>query len=106
MILNYVFGGDDDHEGDDYDYEIEYDDVITAVADYFCSCFINDYVRKKCKTHEEVNAAKSSKTRLTVRHIIEYVLKEFDLVTDDVEEDMRDIITDYYESDAYSDYRN
>lgn len=106
MILNYVFGGDDDHEGDDYDYVIEYDDVIKAVADYFSSCFISDYVRNHCKTQGEIEAAKSIKTKRTIRHILEYVLKEFDLVTDDVEEDMRDIITDYYESDAYSDYRN
>ena len=106
MILNYVFGGDDDHEDDDYDYEIEYDDVIKAIADYFCSCFIMHYVREKCKTQEEIKAARSSKTKSIVRHIIEYVLKEFDLVTDDFEEDMRDIITDYYESDVSSDYRN
>lgn len=105
MILNYVFGGDDDHEGDDYDYEIEYDDVIKAIADYFCSCFISDYVHKHCKTQEEIEAAKSIKTKRIIKHILEYVLKEFDLVTDDVEEDMRDIITDYYESDAYTEYK-
>lgn len=104
MILHYEFGGDDDHPGEDWDHEIDYYDVEKALAYIMADYIIPTLVRKTNASPSQRD--KLIKMRPIFENIIQIVLHEFDLVSDTLEEDFRDDIEDYYENEAYEEWRD
>ena len=102
MILHYEFGGDDDNPGEDWDHEIDYQDVEKAVAYIMPASLIPVLVRKTNASSDQRD--KLIKMRPIFEDIIQIVLHEFDLVSDTLEEDFRDDIESYYENEAYEEW--
>jgi putative lipoic acid-binding regulatory protein len=98
MTITYEFGGDDYHSGDDFEYEVEYDQRVEAIADYMADNYIHHIIQKHKPSSEQVKKLRHSKKILA--DAFAYTLKDFDLVTDEVEDDMVDIIKEYWEEDA------
>lgn len=102
MLLHYEFGGDDDHVGDDYEYDISYKQVEEAIADYFADNYLYHIKREHRLTPDQLH--KLSQTKKVLKDAFLYTLKDFDLITDDVEEDLEEVIHDYWEDEAFSDW--
>lgn len=102
MIINYEFGGDDDHAGDDWEFEVSYDMRIEAIADYFADDYINHTVKTTKASQEQEQKLRSSKK--VIKDLLSYVLKDGDLITDEIEEDFRDVIEEYWEDEAYEEW--
>ena len=104
MIIWYEFGGDDDHPGEDYEFEVDYDMRVEAIADYFADNYIHHVVQKTKPSQEQVKKLRASKKVLV--DVITTTLSDFDLVTDELEEDLRDTIKEYWEDQALEDWSN
>lgn len=104
MTITYEFGGDDYHAGDDFEYEVDYDQRVEAIADYMADNYIHHIIQKHKPSSEQVKKLRLSK-RVLVEAFI-YTLKDFDLVSDEVEDDMVDIIKEYWEEDAQEQWIN
>ena len=105
MTLFYEFGGDEYHVGDDFEYEIDSDEVVEAISYYMADSYIHHIVHK----HKNLPPDKVKdliKGKKVLAKALAYVFKNFDLVTDEVEDDMEDIIKEYYEDEAYEAYKN
>ena len=98
MTITYEFGGDDYHSGDDFEYEVDYDQRVEAIADYMADNYIHHIIQKHKPSAEQVKRLRHSKKILA--DAFAYTLKDFDLVSDEVEDDMADIIKEYWEEDA------
>ena len=96
MIITYEFGGDDYHDGEDFEYEV--------IADYMADNYIHHIIQKHNPSSEQVKKLRHSKRVLV--EAFSYTLKDFDLVTDDLEDDMVDIIKEYCEEDALEEWIN
>ena len=102
MILHYEFGGDDYHSGDEYNYEVSSDEVTEAVADYMADNYLY-YLKKKHQfTSEQLH--KLDQTKKVLVDAFNYTLKDFDIVTNDIEKDLEDIIHNYWENEAYKEW--
>lgn len=98
MIITYEFGGNDYEPGDDFEYEVDYDQRVEAIANYMADNYIHHIVQKHKPSTEQVKRLRHSKQILA--DAFAYTLKDFDLVSDEVEDDMIDIIKEYWEEDA------
>lgn len=104
MVIYYEFGGDDDHPGEDFEYEVDYDTRVEAIADYMADNYIHRIVQKHKPSAEQIQKLRKSKRALA--DAFYYTLKDFDLVSDEVEDDMQDIIKEYCEEDAMEQWLN
>lgn len=99
MVLHYEFGGDDYHEGDDFEHEVDRDQIVEAIADYMADSFIAFLIRKK--NPDKTGADLLRKQKRTVKQIFQWLIKEYDLLYDDEDErDWEDIIKEYWEDEA------
>ena len=104
MVITYEFGGDDYHAGEDFEYEVDYARRIEAIADYMADNYIHHVIQKHKPSTEQVTKLRQSKKVLA--DAFEYTLKDFDLISDEVEDDMIDIIKEYCEEDALEEWSN
>ena len=104
MVITYEFGGDDYHDGENFEYEVDYDQRVEAIADYMADNYIHHIIQKHNPSSEQVKKLRHSKRVLA--EAFAYTLKDFDLVTDDLEDDMVDIIKEYCEEDALEEWIN
>lgn len=104
MTITYEMGGDDFHPGEDYDFELDQDMIIEAVSDYMADNYLF-YGRKNHKFLDETPEA-LRRTKRAIKEVLKFTLKDFELVTDDVESEMVDIIKEYYEEEAYEEWAN
>ena len=104
MTITYEFGGDDYHAGEDFEYEVEYDQRVEAIANYMADNYIHHVIQKHKPSSEQVKKLRLSKQVLA--DAFYYTLKDFDLVSDEVEDDMVDIIKEYWEEDAQEQWIN
>ncbi len=104
MILNYEFGGNDYESGDEFNYEVDSDEIIEAIVDYMADNYLF-YGRKNHIFVDETPEA-LRKTKRAIKDVLKITFKDFDLVTDEVENDMVDIIKEYYEEDAIEEWHN
>ena len=105
MILHYEFGGDDYNPGDDFDYEIDYGQVIEAIAAMHRDEFFDMLKRKGkiCpKSDEEVKLLR--KARAVIQQAYEKLLSDGDFVTEEIEKDYYEIIQEYFYEEAHSSY--
>lgn len=105
MILNYEFGGNDYEPGDDFEYEVDYDEVVEAISYYMADSYIHHIVHTN-KNLPPDKVKDLIKGKKVLAKALAYVFKNFDLVTDEVEDDMMDIIKEYYQEEAYEAYKN
>jgi len=104
MVLHYEFGGDDYHEGDDFEYDVDRDQIVEAIADYMADDFIAFLLKKK--NIQDDNGRKLIRNqKSTVKKIFQWLIKEFDLLYDD-EDDWKDIISEYWEDEASEEWLN
>ena len=105
MIITYEFGGDDYHSGDDFEYEVDYDQRVEAIANYMADNYIHHFIQHhRNASSEQIKKLRSSKS--TIVKILTVTLMDFDLVSDEVEDDMIDIIKEYWEDDAQDEWIN
>lgn len=104
MTITYEMGGDDFYPGEDYDFELDHDMVVEAIADCMADNYINHVIHKNKPSSEQVKKLRHSKKVLA--DAFAHTLKDFDLVTDEVEDDMVDIIKEYWQETAYEEYCN
>ena len=100
MIITYEFGGDDYHDGEDFEYEVDYDKRVEAIADYMADNYIHRIIHKHNPSSEQVKKLRHSKRVLA--EAFAYTLNDFGLLTDD----MKDIIKEYCEEDAQEEWIN
>ena len=104
MVVTYEFDGDDYNPGTEFEYEVDYDQRVEAIADYMADNYIHHIVQKNKPSSEQVKKLRHSKKILA--DAFAYTLKDFDLVSDEVEDDLEEIIKEYWEEEAYEAYRN
>lgn len=102
MTLFYEFGGDDNTPGNTFEFEVDFDQRVEAIADYMADNYIHHVIQKHKPSTEQVSKLRHSKKVLA--DAFYYTLKDFDLVSDDMEDDMREIITDYFQDEAHQQY--
>jgi hypothetical protein len=104
MVVTYYFDGDDYNPGTEFEYEVDYDQRVEAIANYMADNYIQ-HLNKQCKfSDEQISKLRLSKSVLA--KAFSYTLKDFDLVSDEVEDDLEEIIKEYWEEDAYEVYKN
>lgn len=104
MVVYYEFGAHDDYDGEEFEYEIDYDQRIEAVASWMADDYVAHLIRKENASSEQIKKLNGI-TRKILAKAYAYTLKSFDLMTDDVEDDMRDVIKEYWEEEAYEAYK-
>lgn len=104
MEVTYYFDGDDYNPGVEFGYEVDYNQRVEAIADYMADNYIHHIVQKNKPSSEQVKKLRHSKKILA--DAFAYTLKDFDLVSDEVEDDLEEIIKEYWEEEAYEAYKN
>lgn len=100
MVINYEFGGDDYTPGDDFEFEVDYDQRVEAIVDYAVDTFFS-YIYRKYKLSSE-QYAQLKKGRKSLMEAFTFFCNTLELITDEVEESCREIIKEYWETEAMS----
>jgi hypothetical protein len=104
MIITYEIGGDDFHPGEDYDLELDHDQVVEALVDYMADNYLFD-CKKNNKLFDKSPEALRT-TKKSVKDVLKQTFKDFELITEEVESNNKDIIKEYYEEKAYEEWAN
>lgn len=99
MVVVYDFG-----DGEEFEYEVEYTDRVEAIANYMAENYIQHVIKK-----HKPSSAQANKLWLSKQVLLDafyYTLKDFDLVSDSFEDEMEDVIKDYWEKDAREQWNN
>ena len=99
MVLDFEFGGDDYHQGEHFEYEVDRDQIMEAIADHCADGFIAYIIRTyKC---DETKRNSLYKQKKHIRSIFYWMINEYDLFYDeDSETDWIDVIKEYWEEEA------
>lgn len=85
MLINYVFDGNDDEYGNDFEYEVDYIDVRDA---------LRHIIKKEFQIKKDDEA---------VLKLLDFIIKELD-ADDALEAYFEDDLRDYFYDDAYEAY--
>lgn len=103
MLLHYEFGGDDYEQGDEFNYEIDWKQVVEAIADYYAGDIVRHLMKKNPNmTTDDKN--KLTKARPIIKQIAEFIFKDYDFITEDEETFFEDEIHAYFEDEAYEEW--
>lgn len=103
MRLTYEFGGDDYERGDQFEYEIDWKQVVEAIADYYAGDIVRHLMKKNPNmTTDDKN--KLTKARPIIKQIAEFIFRDYDFITEDEEVYFEDEIHAYFEDEAYKEW--
>lgn len=108
-MIYYEFGGDDYHDGEEFEYDPEPGEEIEALASYMVDDYVHHLLHSQNKavlkmSSEQIDMVRKAKKNLQA--CLEYILYSYDLVTDDLKDDMADQIKDYLEDRAQEQWNN
>lgn len=108
-MIHYEFGGDDYHSGEDFEYDPEPGEETEALASYMVDDYIHHLLHAQSKTVHKLSSDQIDmirKAKKNLQSCIEYILDSYDLVTDDLKDDMADQIKEYLEERAQEQWNN
>lgn len=103
MVINYEFGGDDYTPGEDFEFAVDYDQRVEAIADFTVDNFLSHLMHKYKLSSEQY--ARLKKSRKSLIEAFTFFCNELDLISEEVEESCKEIIAEYWEKEAHEQWK-